>query len=30
MSDAQSDKVEKGEGWSTANLADLGEGPGFR
>jgi mannose-6-phosphate isomerase-like protein (cupin superfamily) len=26
----QTDKVERGEGWSTANLADLGEGPGFR
>ena len=23
-------KVERGEGWSAANLDDLGEGPGFR
>ena len=30
MSEPQTEKVEKGEGWSTANLADLGEGPGFR
>ena len=29
MSDAN-DKVERGEGWSVANLDDLGEGPGFR
>ena len=30
MSDETNDKVERGEGWSTANLTDLGEGPGFR
>ena len=30
MSEPQTDKVERGEGWSTANVADLGEGPGFR
>lgn len=30
MSDETNDKVKHGEGWSTANLADLGEGAGFR
>lgn len=30
MSDETNDKVERGDGWSVANLADLGEGPGFR
>lgn len=30
MSEAQTDKVERGEGWSAANLEDLGDGPGFR
>lgn len=29
MSEAES-KVDKGEGYAVANLADLGEGPGFR
>jgi quercetin dioxygenase-like cupin family protein len=26
----QADKVARGEGWATAGLEDLGEGPGFR
>jgi mannose-6-phosphate isomerase-like protein (cupin superfamily) len=30
MSEPQTDKVERGDGWSVANLSDLGEGPGFR
>ncbi|MFT3862789.1 MAG: cupin domain-containing protein [Solirubrobacterales bacterium] len=30
MSEAASDKVARGEGWSAAHLDDLGEGPGFR
>jgi quercetin dioxygenase-like cupin family protein len=30
MSDPTNDNVARGEGWSTANLDDLGEGPGFR
>jgi mannose-6-phosphate isomerase-like protein (cupin superfamily) len=30
MSEPQTENVQQGEGWSTANLADLGEGPGFR
>lgn len=30
MSAPESDNVRKGEGWSAANLDDLGEGPGFR
>ena len=30
MSDAANDNVSKGEGYAVANLADLGEGPGFR
>jgi mannose-6-phosphate isomerase-like protein (cupin superfamily) len=30
MSDLTNDKVERGDGWSVANLADLGEGPGIR
>jgi mannose-6-phosphate isomerase-like protein (cupin superfamily) len=30
MSDQSDDKVERGDGWSVANLADLGEGPGIR
>ncbi|HWH19327.1 MAG TPA: cupin domain-containing protein [Solirubrobacterales bacterium] len=30
MSEPQTDKVERGDGWSAANLDDLGEGPGFR
>lgn len=30
MSDQTNEKVARGEGWSTANLDDLGEGPGFR
>jgi quercetin dioxygenase-like cupin family protein len=30
MNDAASDNVSKGEGYAVANLADLGEGPGFR
>ncbi|HEY2479193.1 MAG TPA: cupin domain-containing protein [Solirubrobacterales bacterium] len=30
MSDETNEKVERGEGWSVANLDDLGEGPGFR
>ena len=30
MSDVSDDKVERGDGWSVANLADLGEGPGIR
>jgi quercetin dioxygenase-like cupin family protein len=30
MSDATNEKVSKGEGYAVANLADLGEGPGFR
>jgi Mannose-6-phosphate isomerase len=30
MSDATSENVTKGEGYAVVNLADLGEGPGFR
>jgi hypothetical protein len=30
MSDETNDNVARGEGWSCANLTDLGEGPGFR
>ena len=30
MSEEAGDGVERGAGWSCANLADLGEGPGFR
>jgi quercetin dioxygenase-like cupin family protein len=30
MSDEPNQNVERGDGWSVANLADLGEGPGFR
>jgi mannose-6-phosphate isomerase-like protein (cupin superfamily) len=30
MSDETNDKVKRGDGWSVANLSDLGEGPGFR
>jgi quercetin dioxygenase-like cupin family protein len=30
MSDETNQNVTKGEGYSVANLADLGEGPGFR
>ncbi len=30
MSEAGEDKVVRGEGWATAGLDDLGEGPGFR
>jgi len=30
MSEASQEKVERGDGWSVANLDDLGEGPGFR
>jgi quercetin dioxygenase-like cupin family protein len=30
MSDETDQNVTKGEGYSVANLADLGEGPGFR
>jgi mannose-6-phosphate isomerase-like protein (cupin superfamily) len=30
MSEPQTENVQQGEGWSAANLADLGEGPGFR
>jgi mannose-6-phosphate isomerase-like protein (cupin superfamily) len=30
MSDVTNDKVARGDGWSAANLSDLGEGPGFR
>ncbi len=30
MSDVSNDNVERGDGWAVANLADLGEGPGFR
>jgi mannose-6-phosphate isomerase-like protein (cupin superfamily) len=30
MSEQANEKVERGDGWSVANLADLGEGPGFR
>ena len=30
MSDATADNVSKGEGYAVANLADLGDGPGFR
>ncbi len=30
MSDATNDNVARGDGWSAANLDDLGEGPGFR
>jgi mannose-6-phosphate isomerase-like protein (cupin superfamily) len=30
MSEQQTDNVQRGEGWSAANLDDLGEGPGFR
>ena len=30
MSEPQTDKVQRGDGWSAANLSDLGEGPGFR
>ncbi len=30
MSESQQSKVSKGDGYSVSNLADLGEGPGFR
>jgi mannose-6-phosphate isomerase-like protein (cupin superfamily) len=30
MSEQPNEKVERGDGWSVANIADLGEGPGFR
>jgi quercetin dioxygenase-like cupin family protein len=30
MSDVTNDKVERGDGWSVANISDLGEGPGIR
>jgi quercetin dioxygenase-like cupin family protein len=30
MSDSAKDGVSKGEGYAVANLADLGDGPGFR
>jgi uncharacterized RmlC-like cupin family protein len=30
MSEQGNDKVERGGGWATAHLDDLGEGPGFR
>jgi quercetin dioxygenase-like cupin family protein len=30
MSDAANQNVSKGDGYAVANLADLGEGPGFR
>ncbi len=30
MSDTTNENVNKGEGYAVANLADLGEGPGFR
>ena len=30
MSDTTNENVTKGEGYAVANLADLGEGPGFR
>ncbi len=30
MSDTTSEAVSKGEGYAVANLADLGDGPGFR
>ncbi len=30
MSETPDDKVVRGEGWATAGLDDLGEGPGFR
>src|SRR3978361_1584571 len=30
MSEPRREKVQQGEGRSAANLADLGEGPGFR
>lgn len=30
MSDATAENVSKGEGYAVANLADLGDGPGFR
>ena len=30
MTDADNGAVSKGEGYAVANLADLGEGPGFR
>ena len=30
MSDEINEKVARGDGWSAAHLADLGEGPGFR
>jgi quercetin dioxygenase-like cupin family protein len=30
MSEAANQNVSKGEGYAAANLADLGEGPGFR
>jgi mannose-6-phosphate isomerase-like protein (cupin superfamily) len=30
MSEQSNENVVRGEGWSVGNLADLGEGPGFR
>jgi mannose-6-phosphate isomerase-like protein (cupin superfamily) len=30
MSEPPTQNVQQGEGWSAANLDDLGEGPGFR
>ena len=30
MSEETYEGVERGDGWSVANLTDLGEGPGFR
>jgi hypothetical protein len=30
MNGAANDNVSRGEGYAVANLADLGEGPGFR
>jgi quercetin dioxygenase-like cupin family protein len=30
MSDATAENVAKGDGYAVANLADLGDGPGFR
>ncbi|MBS1678230.1 MAG: cupin domain-containing protein [Actinobacteria bacterium] len=30
MTEETYEKVERGDGWSVANLDDLGEGPGFR
>jgi len=30
MSEESYEKVERGDGWSVANLDDLGSGPGFR